>query len=80
MANRCIGVTPPNLNWLKIMNTAIWILGPPAWFFYETWKLFKKYENFEGPQVIQDFRKWQAPAEKFWAGIGIILAAIYKIS
>jgi hypothetical protein len=51
-----------------------WVVGPPVWFFIEHFYLFR---NFGDPSQYDQFKREQELASKIWAGVIIVLAAIY---
>ena len=55
---------------------ALWILGPPLWFFYEHFFFFPAHGNpvlgFTGLKGAQDV------TSKVWAAIAVVLGAVYN--
>ena len=56
---------------------AFWVISPPVWFFFEHFFLFRCYGD---PRQYDQFKREQELASKIWAGVVIVLAALYTSS
>jgi hypothetical protein len=51
-----------------------WVVGPPVWFFIEHFYLFRRFGD---PGQYDQLKREQELATKIWAGVIIVLAALY---
>jgi len=61
----------------RMINLIVWTLGPPIWFMVEYCYLYPLLDD--DPAHKNDLKYGQGLAKAFWAGIGALLIAIYKI-
>jgi hypothetical protein len=54
---------------------SFWTFVPPAWFMFEYGPLFRWYGDLKDKD---DLKYGQGLATKFWGGVAILLAVIYK--
>lgn len=55
---------------------AMWILGPPLWFFYEHFFFFPAHGN--PALALSDLKAAQDVTSKVWAAIAVVLGATYS--
>ncbi len=54
---------------------ALWVLGPPLWFFYEHFYYFPKHGNSDAD--FAQLKSSQDIAAKVWAAFLVVLAALF---
>ncbi|GAA0852822.1 hypothetical protein [Aliiglaciecola litoralis] len=59
---------------MAYMIGTFWVIGPPVWFFIEYFFIFRRFGN---PQAKEELKRGQELASKIWAGVIIILTAIF---
>ncbi|MCE9611365.1 MAG: hypothetical protein K8R23_14310 [Chthoniobacter sp.] len=67
--------TPRQKKWAKAA-LAIWLVGPPVWFWFEYFWVFKDYGDFA---QFEHFKYGQEQAAKIWAGTLVFLYAVHKL-
>jgi hypothetical protein len=58
----------------SLILAAVWVVGSPAWFFFEHMVLFRKYGD---PTQYEQFTRAQDLAAKIWAGSILVLAPVW---
>lgn len=58
------------------IGIAVWAIGPPFWFWFEYFYLFKNYGN---PGDFEEFKHGQQVSASIWAGVVGFLVAFYKL-
>lgn len=53
---------------------AIWVLGPPIWFFIEYFYLFRQHGK---PECIETFRYGQELASRIWLALVAVLGFLF---
>lgn len=57
---------------------ALWVLGPPLWFFYEHFYYFPAYGNMDEAAGFGKLKAAQDVTAKVWAAITVVLGALYN--
>jgi hypothetical protein len=66
-----------SLHPIKVLQAAllaIWILGPPVWFWYEFFYLYKRARN---PEEWDRFKHGQEQSGKIWLALVTVLFGLY---
>lgn len=59
---------------------ALWVLGPPLWFFYEYFYYFPSYGNMAEGAGFEKLKAAQDVTAKLWVAFSIVIAALYNKS
>jgi hypothetical protein len=57
---------------------ALWVLGPPLWFFYEHFYYFPAYGNMADGAGFEKLKAAQDATSKLWAAFAVVLGALYN--
>lgn len=57
---------------------AMWVLGPPFWFFYEHLYYFPTYGNWKGGANMGKLKSAQDVTSKLWAAFAVVLGGLYN--
>jgi hypothetical protein len=63
----------PVPRWLKAGLLAIWLVGPPIWFWFE-YHIFNRHLTEEEKKGLKEY---QDVSSKVWAGVAATLALVY---
>jgi len=61
-------------TWSRAVVAVCWTLVPPAWFLFEYYVIFPRWGD---ESRLGEFKYGQSLSAKFWAGVLVLLAAIY---
>jgi len=64
-------------RWLPKLILAGWLIGPPVWFWFDYFFIFKQYGDFK--EHFEHFKYGQEVCAKVWAGVTVFLYAIHKL-
>ena len=70
--------TDPIVTWYKLSCQAIgalWVLGPPLWFFFEHFYYFPQHKSPQSDSA--QLKTAQDLAAKVWASFVVVLAALF---
>ena len=57
---------------------ALWVLGPPLWFFYEHFYYFPTFGNMAEGAGFDKLKAAQDVTSKLWAAMAVVLGALYN--
>jgi len=57
---------------------ALWVLGPPLWFFFEHFYYFPAFGNMAEGAGFEKLKAAQDVTSKVWAAFAVVLGALYN--
>nr|WP_315183785.1 hypothetical protein [uncultured Albidiferax sp.] len=64
-------------SWAQVL-VALWVLGPPLWFFYEHFYYFPAFGNMSEGAGFEKLKAAQDVTSKLWAAMAVVLGALYN--
>ncbi|RYY90108.1 MAG: hypothetical protein EOO15_03885 [Chitinophagaceae bacterium] len=68
----------PRQKTISQVLLALWVLGPPLWFFYEHFYYFPTFGNMADGAGFEKLKAAQDVTSKVWAAFAVVLGAIYN--